>query len=401
MLLIRRMTLLLTAALLILLPACSSLENSSEGAATEILLSDQSVTVNGRAASADPDDAVYVGAEIVYYESGRGDAYGNGSEEDAHSAEEAAQHTVVTITQPGVYRLCGRMSAGQIAVDLGKGAKDDPGAVVTLILDGIDITCTVAPAVIFYRVYECGSKDEETASHTVDTRKAGANVFLPDGSENTVNGSYVARIYEEGTKDKLHKYDGAFYSKMSMNIDGNGSLTVNGENEGLDSELHLTINGGIITVNAQNDGINTNENGVSVTTVNGGTLTVNGGLGAEGDGIDSNGFLTINGGSVIAMSNEQSPDGGIDADCGIVVNGGSLIALGVRNDPISSQSKQAYAEFALQPPCPAGSEVTLCAPDGSEIFCFTAEKSFQSLTLSSPDLASGDGCTLFIDGVRQ
>ena len=50
---------------------------------------------------------------------------------------------------------------------------------------------------------------------------------------------------------KLHKYDGAFYSKMSMNGDGGakgtGVLTIDAENEGLDSELHLTINGGTIT----------------------------------------------------------------------------------------------------------------------------------------------------------
>ena len=41
-------------------------------------------------------------------------------------------------------------------MDLGEDAETDPDAVVTLILNGVDITCTVAPAIIFYRVYECG-----------------------------------------------------------------------------------------------------------------------------------------------------------------------------------------------------------------------------------------------------
>lgn len=117
-------------------------------------------------------------------------------------------------------------------------------------------------------------------------------MLLPDGSTNHVRGSYVARIYksvelnEEGTEvvdsKKLHKYDAAFYSKMSMNIDGeetdSGVLNIWAENEGLDSELHLTINGGQINIVSGNDGINTNEDNVSVTTINGGTVVAGGNM---------------------------------------------------------------------------------------------------------------------------
>ena len=82
-------------------------------------------------------------------------------------------------------------------MDLGEGAEDDPEAVVTLILNWVDITCTVAPAVIFYNVYECGDKDNPTA--TVDTSAADANVILAEGSVNNVTGSHVARIYKPET----------------------------------------------------------------------------------------------------------------------------------------------------------------------------------------------------------
>lgn len=108
---------------------------------------------------------------------------------------------MVTIRKAGTYRVSGSLSAGQLAVDLGDDAKTDPSAVVTLILDGVDITCTVAPAVIFYNVYECDADfvaydSEETdnyvASPTVDTSAAGANVILADGSVNNISGSYVA-----------------------------------------------------------------------------------------------------------------------------------------------------------------------------------------------------------------
>ena len=67
-----------------------------------------------------------MGKDIVYYEEGKDFTYGEGTETDEHSAEEAAAHTVVHITEPGTYELSGTLSAGQIAVDLGEDAEDNP-----------------------------------------------------------------------------------------------------------------------------------------------------------------------------------------------------------------------------------------------------------------------------------
>ena len=399
-------SLLLCGALLFscVTSACAS----AAGATSEVLiqLSDNAVLVNGTTASTSTDAAVYTGGSIIYYEDGTDSTYGEGTTSEMHSAQEAAAHTVVTITQPGIYRISGTLSQGQIFVDLGEDAPDDPDAVVTLILDNVDITCTVAPAVFFYRVYECGFADVETASADVDTSAAGANVILAAGSENNITGSHVARIYQEGTTKKLHKYDGAFYSRMSMNIwgdgdDDSGVLNIVADNEGLDSELHLTINGGTINIQSQDDGINTNEDLVSVTTINGGILTVNGGLGAEGDGIDSNGYLTINGGEVWAMSNETSPDGGIDADCAITINGGTLYAFGTRNDAVDSSSRQPYMELSFASTLPTGSVISIQDPQGGEIMSATTQKSCQSFTFSSPQLAEGVPYAVYVDGVQQ
>ena len=389
---------------LALLTACAGGGGTPETVApaadeTSIVLSDSGVEVDGQAAPDSADAAVYVGADIVYYEDGRDETYGEGAEEDAHTAEEAAAHTVVTITQPGTYRVSGTLSLGQLAVDLGEDAEEDPEAVVTLILDGADITCTVAPAVIFYNVYECAAGDEEDASPAVDTSAAGANVVLSDGSVNNITGSYVARIYKEGTTDKLHKYDGAFYSKMSMNVDGEtagtGVLNLTADNEGLDSELHLTINGGVINITAENDGINTNEDGVSVTTINGGTITITGGLGAEGDGIDSNGYLVVNGGTVLTTANPQAGEGGI------CLNGGTVIALGSRNDSAAADSAQALIELTFRTTVSEGSEVELRDSGGTAVVSFTAPRDFSSATLSVPELAWDSTYTLWVDGVQQ
>jgi len=366
-----------------------------------IVLGDKEILVDGNAADGDSSKAVYISNDIVYYEEGHDFTYGEGTEDDEHSADEAAAHTVVHITQPGTYTLSGTLSAGQIAVDLGEDAEDDPNAVVTLVLDGVDITCTVAPAVIFYNVYECGDKDNPTKD--VDTTDAGANVILAEGSVNTVNGSYVARIFEPDTvvldadgdevedAKKLHKYDAAFYSKMSMNIDGNdGVLNINAENEGLDSEMHLTINGGNIKINSGNDGINTNEDGVSVTTINGGLLmiTVTGETG-EGDGIDSNGWLVINGGTVIAQACSFSADAGIDSDMGIHINGGEVLATGHMLDRIEAGS-QNHAVFTFAELQSGGANYALKDSKGTHVFSFTPENDFSVLVFSFGDLNEGE-----------
>ena len=401
----------LALALAMSLTACGQKTETQEtgqptyDGAAAILLSDDGITVDGQPVSSDETAAVYTANDIVFYLEGQGIAYGEGTEADEHSQTEADAHTVVHITQPGTYVLSGSLSAGQVAVDLGEDAEEDPNAVVTLILNGVDITCTVAPAVIFYNVYECGSADTDTAVKDVDTSAAGANVLIADGTVNNITGSYVARIYkpdsvelsEDGTEvvdsKKLHKYDGAFYSKMSMNVDGEeqgtGVLNIDAENEGLDSELHLTANGGNINITSGNDGINTNEDGVSVTTINGGTLTIDvDGATGEGDGIDSNGWLVINGGTVITAACGNSQDAGIDSDNGIYINGGTVAASGNMLDRIDG-GDQPYVVFGFRQRQQGGTAVTLKAADGTVAGEWTPANDFTYLVVSSPDLTEG------------
>ena len=373
---------------------------------TKIEFDEELIKVDGEACNHDMNQAVYLSNDIIYYRDSQDFRYGEGSEADAHSQDEANKHTVVNITKPGAYQLNGQLSLGQVAVDLGDEAAYDPQAKVILILDGIDLTCEVAPAIIFYNVYECGQKDEAKATKDVDTSLAGANVIIKDGSVNHIKGSYVAKIYkpesvvlsDDKTKvedaKKLHKYDGAFYSKMSMNVFGEsqntGVLNIEAENEGLDSELHLTINGGNINIVSGNDGINTNEDNVSVTTINGGSVNiiVNGKTG-EGDGIDSNGWLVINGGSVSAQSCASSGDAGIDSDKGIYIYGGHVIASGHMLDHIEGNG-QNYAVFRFDEKLESGDKIILMNQSKETVKEYEIENSCSIVIYSSPLLKVGD-----------
>ncbi len=378
--------------------------------ATKIALSNEGITVDGAPISAQADAAVYAANDIIFYLEGQGFTYGEGTAADEHSQAEADAHTVVHITKPGEYVVSGQLSAGQIAVDLGEDAEDDPNAVVTLVLHNADITCTVAPAVIFYNVYECGEADEDSAVMEVDTSVAGANVIIADGSENHIRGAYVARIYksyelnEAGTEvidsKKLHKYDGAFYSKMSMNIYGeeesSGKLNIYAENEGLDTELHLSIFSGNIRIESGNDGINTNEDNVSVTRIAGGSvdIVVNGATG-EGDGIDSNGWLVIDGGKVTAAGCGFSGDAGIDADLGVYIQGGQVVASGNMHDHLAGD--HTYVVFTFAQRQQGGKTYTLKNAKGKEVFSCAPANDFQYLIITFPALTAGD-YTFWQDG---
>ncbi len=369
---------------------------------TRITLSDEGITVDGNT------DAVFTSHDIIYYEDrdtyDSGNPYGEGEAADKHTAAEADAHTVVNITAPGTYWVTGTLSAGQLRIDLGEDAYSDPDAVVELILDNASITCTVAPAILFQNVYECdGSWSADTATSDVDTTAAGANLIL--AGDNTVYGSYVARIYKdkEGEK-KLWKQDGAIYSYMSLNVFGPGTLDLTAENEGLDTELHLTINGGDITIRSGNDGINTNEDGVSVTTINAGSLHIIAGLGAEGDGIDSNGYLVINGGTVVSAANPAA-DAGLDSDLGSYINGGTVIALGSTMDWAESDSQQATMNLQFAQYQSGDSAIVVTYPDGDVAFAYdpaqdealgTDIRRYQGAVISCPNFHVGQTYEVYL-----
>ena len=367
------------------------------------------ITLSGDGITTD-SDTVYTSNDIIYYEDKTeyesGNPYGEGEAYERHTAEEAAAHTVVNITAPGAYRITGTLPAGQIRIDLGDDAYEDPDAVVELILDNAHITCTVAPAILFLNTYECdGNWSTDTAQPTVDTTTAGANLIL-EGA-NTISGSHVARIYKdkEGEK-KLWKQDGAIYSYMSMNVFGPGALDLTADNEGLDTELHLTINGGDIAIRSDNDGINTNEDGVSVTTINGGSLHIIAGLGAEGDGIDSNGYLVINGGTVVASANPAA-DAGMDSDLGSYINGGTVIALGSTMDWAESESNQVTMNLQFAQYQDSGSSIVVTREDGTVLFAYDPSadevlgentRRYMGAILSCPYFRQGETYHVYLDG---
>ena len=347
-----------------------------------------------------------------------------------HSEEDAYANPVIHIQQAGTYIVSGTWN-GQILVDLGDedDTFTDPDAKVTLILAGADVTCTVAPALIFDDVYECDNawEDRDEYGPIVDTTDAGANIVIADGTENNFSGCNVFRILKTKFKDdsvsyagqaqkKSHKTDGAVYSYVSMNIDGEeegtGVLNITSSHEGLDSELHLTINGGQVNIFAQDDGINVNEDGVSVFTINGGSVHILGGLGSEGDGVDSNGYLVINGGEVVASASPIS-DSGLDSDKGSYIYGGTVLALGSTMDWAESDgtdTTQAVMNLQFSSYESADEEIEIKDADGNTVFYYEPEadsvvggnaRQYRGAIVSCEGLQAGGTYTVYVGGVQQ
>ena len=291
-----------------------------------------------------------------YYTDGEHDEYifatlpclGNALPTDMmHTEAEAAENRVLHITQPGTYSVDG-IWLGQIRVELGEQDEvfADETKKVTIILKGAEINCTVAPAILFESAYETDHEWEtrevgasESSPYEMDAADAGVTVLLAEGTENDVSGKNVYRMLKTKYKDesstdavkvqkKQRKTDAAFYSCVSMTIDGSGSLYVTSGFEGLDSELHLTILGGNIAIYSQDDGINVNEDHVSTVRFAGGDVALFPARGAEGDGVDSNGYIVLDGGT-LRVNGVRPPDSAMDSECGMTYLSGIVILDGV------------------------------------------------------------------------
>ncbi len=359
--------------------------------AHELVLNDASSTIDGTTLTETAYNGVSIldGENIIHYEKEYGSVSGYGEatdESEMHSIEECNKEKLVTISEAGIYIVSGTLT-GQLAIEL---PDSDSTQSVTLVLKGVTINCSVAPGLIFYNVYEIDSTEYEdsgtsitySAASSLDFTNAGAKVIIADDTTNTVTGSHVAKCYKytvnsDGsitvTTSKRAKYDGAFYSKMSMSIkgetNGNGVLNIIADNEGLDTEKHLLIESGKINIASQDDGINTNEEGGSVTLIKGGTLTINGGLGTEGDGIDSNGYLLINGGTVTLAGKPQA-DSGMDADLGVIINGGTTVAVGSSMDGASTSSSQPTMNLQFSSQMSSTSDLIVKDSSGNTLVTF-------------------------------
>lgn len=130
-----------------------------------------------------------------------------------------------------------------------------------------------------------------------------------------------------------------------------------------------------------------------VIVINGGTVRVD----AQGDGIDSNGSLTVNGGTVLVSGPTGQGDGALDYESSATINGGTVIAAGSSGMAVSfTQGTQAYA--LINAAGNAGDEISIVDSSGNVAATFAPAKAFECVVVSSPIFADNDSCSVAVDG---
>ncbi|GAA4844903.1 carbohydrate-binding domain-containing protein [Luteimicrobium xylanilyticum] len=130
--------------------------------------------------------------------------------------------------------------------------------------------------------------------------------------------------------------------------------------------------------------------------ITGGTLVVD----ADGDGLDSNGNMTMSGGTVVVSGPTNDGNGSLDYNGTFTVSGGELIAVGssgMAQTP-SDTSTQSFVGLTADAAQKAGTVVHVVDGDGKVVASFTASKDFSSVVYSSSDVTKGDTYTLVAGG---
>ena len=192
----------------------------------------------------------------------------------------------VTISSEGVYVISGEVTGTSIIVDA-------DSAKVQLVLDGVTITNTTAPAIYV----KAADKVFVTTTDSTNTLKV-TGTFTADGTTNT---------------------DAVIYSKDDLVFNGVGTLNIESTANGISGKDDVKVTGGTYNITADEDGIEANDS----LSINDGSFNITAGkdaLHSENSDDLTVGYVYINGGDYTL----KATDDGIQATTVLMINDGNI-----------------------------------------------------------------------------
>ncbi len=130
--------------------------------------------------------------------------------------------------------------------------------------------------------------------------------------------------------------------------------------------------------------------------VTGGTLVID----AEGDGLDSNGNAEITGGTVVVNGPERNGNGALDVNGALTVGGGSLLAAGSAGMVVApdAESGQGWLSATLDTAVQAGTTVHIADSGGKVVASYVTSKAVQNIVYSGKGIENGEEYTVHTGG---
>lgn len=245
---------------------------------------------------------------------------------------------------------------------------------------------------------------------TTNIRTTGAR-FLVSGTDyahpKTVVAAGAITIYSGN--NTINSTDDGVHSDLSVTVNGGNNIinaisTTQGMGEGVEAPT-ITFNGGVSNITASNDGINATYGTVAGGTESndGSNLFITGGIVivAGSDAIDSNGNITITGGTTIVNGPTSQPEEGIDYNGTFLMNGGYLISAGsnaTMTKAMGAASTQVSMYIKSTAQLAATSLLHIENAAGTEMVTFKPKNGVYYFHFSSPNLAQSTQYKIYFGG---
>lgn len=191
-----------------------------------------------------------------------------------------------------------------------------------------------------------------------------------------------------------------------------GIINIAKSYEGIEAQ-YIEIDGGNIDLISSDDGINVNggseqmfrnfsgtdnsSDSNRLLVILGGTINVN----ANGDGLDSNGSIKISGGTILVAGPTNSGNGSLDYNYTCTVTGGSLIYYGASGMWQDSGSNSTIKTVAFSVSNGKNGDVLeLKDSSGNIVAKVTTAKTYQKIGFTNSSIKSGETYTLYVNGTQ-